>query len=176
MIFRIRNRTTEGLRRAITAEAAMFSIRDEVTACASRLEERLRQARNDSADGSSSPTAPGHRGIADRALDGVLFFRCLGAHPTAVGCVSTWKEPHDRSGRIRLDWARGASDEIHWTYRRLVMLGEREGFETDAGLLHRRRDAEGRVIRMAAIGGTYLRPYEMEPLPAPGILVWSATK
>ena len=98
-----------------------------------------------------------------------------GCPPPAVR-VSTWKEPHDRSGRIRLDWATGASDEIHWTYRRLVMLGEREGFETDAGLVHRRRDAEGRVIRMAAIGGTYLRPYEMEPLPAPGILVWSATK
>jgi S-adenosylmethionine:diacylglycerol 3-amino-3-carboxypropyl transferase len=33
----------------------MFSIRDEVAACAHRLEERLRQVRNDSADGLSSP-------------------------------------------------------------------------------------------------------------------------
>ncbi len=98
------------------------------------------------------------------------------ARPLPAVRVSTWKETHDRSGRLVLEWDTGVLDEIHWTYRLLMMLGKKEGFETDAGLLHLRRDAGGRILRAAAIGGTFLRPFISERRETPSLIVWDATR
>lgn len=72
----------------------------------------------------------------------------------------------DGCGRLAMRWADGTTDELLWTGtldRALFDVSE-EG--SDAGLIHRVRDARGQLMRGVAIGGTYALPHVTDPHPA----------
>lgn len=62
-------------------------------------------------------------------------------------------------GMVSLRWGDGTRDDLLWTRRLETALDVREGMTTDAGLVHLRRAADGRVTGGLAVEATYLDPY-----------------
>ena len=60
------------------------------------------------------------------------------------------------SGRLVLRWAGGETDTVLWLSRLARALGSADGIETDAGLLHLRRDPGGKITAGAAVGGSFV--------------------
>jgi len=71
-------------------------------------------------------------------------------------------------GLVVLRWGDGSTDEIWWMRRLESALDEQEGFVTDAGLLHIGRDADGKLVRGLAVGGTFVAPFAPERRPEAG--------
>ncbi len=68
----------------------------------------------------------------------------------------------------------GSRDSFYWTYRLDQMLGLRDwapGLETDASIIHLRHAAAGKLTRIAACDGTFLRPFSKTILTKPGVIV-----
>lgn len=95
-----------------------------------------------------------------------------GALPTLR--PSVWKSEADRFGRLTLNHPDGATDEVHWSYRLDIMLGQTAEFATDAALVHLRKDRSGRVVKACAVGGTYFDPFDRAVRASPGVIVWEA--
>ena len=65
----------------------------------------------------------------------------------------------DNVGSLKMQWGDGTVDELQWYYRLDLMIGEREGFDTDGSMIHLCRDRRGAVIQGAVVDGTYARPF-----------------
>lgn len=77
-----------------------------------------------------------------------------------------------RSGRcweLAIEWADGSSDLVYWTGRLARALGDLPGIETDAGLVHIRRPADGRAAGGLVVDGIYLEPLTSERRPSPAV-------
>ena len=70
------------------------------------------------------------------------------------------KSPQGTIGYVKLRWADGTTDEIHWGCNFGLMLGTQEDFDTDASLVHLRRDAAGVVTGGCCFNGTYMAPFD----------------
>jgi len=79
-----------------------------------------------------------------------------GREAPAVAVEAT--SPMGTLGDVKLRWADGTADEIHWGCNFGLMLGVRDGFETDSSLVHLRRDAGGAITGGCCFNGTYLAP------------------
>jgi hypothetical protein len=94
------------------------------------------------------------------------------SRPLQPVSATVWKSDDDRFGRVTLAWKDGHTDEIHWSSRLSMMLGRQTDFDTDAALVHVRKEAGGKVVKACAAGGTYLKPFLPQVLLEPGVLVW----
>lgn len=81
------------------------------------------------------------------------------------------KTDGQRPASLTLRWGDGSVDELWWTYRGIIMLGQTGEYETDGGLLHLQRDAAGTVTRACAVEATYLVPIHTQPRRTPGMIV-----
>lgn len=70
------------------------------------------------------------------------------------------KSPRGTVGFVKLRWADGSADEIHWGCGFNIMIGQADDIETDSSLVHLRRTPEGRIARGCVVNGTYLRPID----------------
>lgn len=77
------------------------------------------------------------------------------------------KSPMGQIGQVRLTWADGTRDEIHWGCNLNLMLGVQPDFETDSSLVHLRKAATGQVIGGCCVNGTYLAPFDERPRTKP---------
>jgi hypothetical protein len=72
-------------------------------------------------------------------------------------------DPNARSpGKLLLRWADGSSDELYWTHRLNTAIGEQDGFDSDAALVHLQRRANGTLDRGLVVNGSYIRPFLQE--------------
>lgn len=93
-----------------------------------------------------------------------------GTRPPGVELASPAVAPEvDGCGRVALRWENGETDEFWFTGRQEVALGERGGFETDAGLVHLHKAASGKLTRALVVDGTYLSPITKEVRPTMGV-------
>lgn len=69
------------------------------------------------------------------------------------------KSPKGQTGYVRLNWADGTQDVIHWGCNFNLMLGRQPDFETDSSLVHIRKDAAGHVISGGCVQGTSIKPF-----------------
>ena len=95
-----------------------------------------------------------------------------GTQAPALSASAQAPGPGVRPGWVRLAWGDGTTDEIHYVSRAMTMLGDGDGWATDGGLLHLRRDAAGRVLGGVAADATWVAPYAPAPRPAPGLLAF----
>jgi len=77
------------------------------------------------------------------------------------------KSPMGQLGYVRLRWADGTADEVHWGCNFGLMLGQQPDFETDSSLVHLRKDAAGKVTGGCCVNGTYLAPWNPVMRPQP---------
>jgi len=70
------------------------------------------------------------------------------------------QSPMGQVGYVRLRWADGSADEVHWGCNFGMMLGSQADFETDSSLVHLRRDAAGRAVGGCCVNGTYCAPFD----------------
>jgi len=82
------------------------------------------------------------------------------------------KTDGQRPATLTLQWADGSRDELWYSYRGLILLGEVGEYTTDGGLLYLHRGADGRVRRGCAAEATYLTPHTTGTLPRPGIITF----
>lgn len=82
------------------------------------------------------------------------------------------KSPMGQTGFVRLRWADGTADEVHWGCNFGMMLGAQPDFETDSSLVHLRKDAAGRAIGGCCVHGTYLKPFVPELRALPATFTW----
>lgn len=78
----------------------------------------------------------------------------------------------NRPRTLRLIHNDGHIDEFIWIYRASMLLGTVPGtpLVTDAGLIHLRKNAAGRITRIAAVDASYVIPHERR-LDAPRRLI-----
>jgi hypothetical protein len=69
------------------------------------------------------------------------------------------ESPLGTVGHVRLSWADGTADEVHWGCNFGLMIGERAGIATDSSLVHLRRAPDNSVTSGCCVHGTYLRPH-----------------
>jgi hypothetical protein len=99
-----------------------------------------------------------------------------GAQPPKVTAAAVARRFNEVSQCV-LTHADGATDSFYWTYRLDQMLGLRDyagpgaGLETDASMLHLRHDAAGKLVRIAGVDGTFLRPFSRTRLEKHGVIV-----
>lgn len=74
-------------------------------------------------------------------------------------------------GLVTLRWANGETDTILWTRRMGSAIGAAEGLNTDGGLVHVHRLADGAVAGALAIDATYLGPLTRRKFPSPRTIV-----
>lgn len=95
------------------------------------------------------------------------------AEPPRVECTAH-KTDGQKPAYLNLRWPDGSSDEFWWTHRGIIMLERIGEIETDGGLLHVRKSAEGAIVHGCAVGATYMRgPVNSAmklPLPTPGLI------
>ncbi len=70
------------------------------------------------------------------------------------------KSPMGQVGYVRLRWADGTADEVHWGCNFNLMLGAQADFETDSSLVHLRKDATGKVSGGCCVNGTFIAPFD----------------
>lgn len=93
-----------------------------------------------------------------------------GDTPPAVKVES--KSPMGQAGFVRLTWADGSEDTVYWSCNFNMMLGQWPDFETDASLVHVRKDANGKVQGGCCVGGTYIEPFDPQTRAEPGTFVF----
>lgn len=69
------------------------------------------------------------------------------------------QSPLGQTGYVRLRWDDGTEDAVYWACNFNMMLGKWPDFETDASLVHLRKDANGTVIGGCCVNATYMTPY-----------------
>jgi hypothetical protein len=79
---------------------------------------------------------------------------------TAPDVTVEAKSPRGQTGYVRLTWADGTQDVIHWGCNFNLMLGKQADFETDSSLVHLRKDAAGKIVRGCCVHGTYIKPFD----------------
>lgn len=92
--------------------------------------------------------------------------------PVCPVTTAVRKSEGDRYGQLTLAWADGRRDDVYWSFRLTMMQEANPDFDTDASLVHIRKDASGRVVKACAADGTFLAPFVKESRPDPGVIVW----
>jgi hypothetical protein len=85
------------------------------------------------------------------------------------------KSPMGQVGYVRLRWADGTADEIHWGCNFGLMLGPQPDFETDSSLVHLRKDAAGKAVGGCCVHGTYIAPFDTTVRAQPETFRFGAT-
>ena len=89
--------------------------------------------------------------------------------------VSAEVRPRQRTDgphRLLLTWGDGATDTVVWTCQLAGMIGALDDLETDAALVHLRRNPAGRVAAGCALDATFIHPHAPLVRPSPEPIVF----